>query len=59
MQNFNFISKSELDTKNFAKQLASHLKTGDVIVLTGELGSRQNKIYRRNFKLFWVRKRNF
>ena len=40
MKNFNFISKSELDTKNFAKNLASHLKTGDVIVLTGDLGSR-------------------
>ena len=45
MQNFKFISKSESDTKKFAKNLAYHLKPGDVIVLTGELGSRQNKIH--------------
>lgn len=35
-----FISKSEQDTINFAKDFAKNLKTGDVIVLSGELGSR-------------------
>lgn len=43
MQNFKFISKSEFDTKNFAKNLARHLKIGDVIVLSGELGSGKTK----------------
>lgn len=34
MKNFQFISKSETDTKNFAKALASKLKNKDIIVLT-------------------------
>ncbi len=37
-----FISKSEQDTINFAKDFANNLKKGDIIVLTGELGSRKN-----------------
>ncbi len=32
-----YISKSEKDTIDFAKRFAKNLKTGDVIVLTGEL----------------------
>ena len=32
----------EEQTKQFAKNLASILKKGDVIVLSGELGSRKN-----------------
>lgn len=40
---YNFISKSESDTIKFAKDLASKLKTSDVIVLTGELGSGKTK----------------
>ena len=40
MRHFQFISKSESDTKNFAKKLASYLKTKDIIVLSGDLGSR-------------------
>lgn len=40
---YNFISKSEKDTINFAKNLASKLQKGDVIVLTGELGSGKTK----------------
>lgn len=40
---YNFISKSEKDTINFAKQLASKLHKGDIIVLTGELGSGKTK----------------
>lgn len=37
-----FISKSEQDTIDFAKDFAKNLKKGDIIVLTGELGSRKN-----------------
>lgn len=40
---YNFISKSESDTINFAKDLASKLTKSDVIVLTGELGSGKTK----------------
>lgn len=43
MKNYKFISKSELDTKAFAKKLASILKQNNVIVLTGELGSGKTK----------------
>lgn len=32
-----YISKNEDDTKAFAKNFAKNLKTGSVIVLTGEL----------------------
>ena len=42
MNHFQFVSKSEQDTKNFAKSLAPHLKK-DVIVLTGDLGSGKTK----------------
>ena len=38
-----FNSSSELDTMNFAKDLASKLNTKDVIVLSGELGSGKTK----------------
>ncbi len=38
-----FISKSEKDTINFAKDFAKKLKNGDIIVLTGELGSGKTK----------------
>ncbi len=43
MSHFQFISKSEEDTRKFAKQLASVLKKQDVIVLTGDLGSGKTK----------------
>ena len=43
MNNYKFISKCELDTKSFAKKLASILKQNSVIVLTGELGSGKTK----------------
>lgn len=43
MNHFQFLSKSEEDTKNFAKSLASHLKNQDIIVLTGDLGSGKTK----------------
>lgn len=35
--------KSEYETKEFARKLASILKNGDIIVLTGELGSGKTK----------------
>ena len=38
-----FISKSERDTIDFAKQFAKGLKTGDIVVLTGEMGSGKTK----------------
>lgn len=43
MSSFQFISKSEQSTKNFAKSLASQLKSKDIIVLTGNLGSGKTK----------------
>lgn len=38
-----FISHSEDDTKKFAKNLASSLQSGDIIVLSGDLGSGKTK----------------
>ena len=43
MEKYIFNSKSENDTKEFAKELASKLKNGDVIVLSGDLGSGKTK----------------
>ncbi len=40
---YNFVSKSEHDTTEFAKLLASKMSVGDTIVLTGELGSGKTK----------------
>ena len=38
-----FISNSEVETKIFAKMLATKLKKGDVVVLSGDLGSGKTK----------------
>ena len=35
-----FVSHSEDETKKIAKKIAAHLKTGDIVVLSGDLGSR-------------------
>ena len=35
-----FISKNEKDTISFAKHFASNLHKGDIVILSGELGSR-------------------
>lgn len=43
MSNFHFVSNNESETKLFAKNLASKLKIGDIIVLSGELGSGKTK----------------
>lgn len=40
---YKYISKSEEETINFAKKIASQLKKGDIIVLSGELGSGKTK----------------
>ena len=49
-----YISKSEQDTINFAKNYAKNLKAGDIIVLSGELGSGKTKFVQgvlENFNL--------
>lgn len=38
-----YITNSEEETKKFAKEFAKKLKVGDVIVLTGDLGSGKTK----------------
>lgn len=43
MNNFVFKSNSEKSTKDFARDLASKSKKGDVIVLSGDLGSGKTK----------------
>lgn len=40
---FKFVSNSEVDTLNFAKNLAKQLHIGDTIVLCGELGAGKTK----------------
>ena len=49
---YKFISYSEKETICFAKKLSSMLKIGDIIILSGDLGSRKNKIYARHFRIF-------
>ena len=43
MKNFIFKSYSENDTKQFAKSFASKLNNGDILVLSGDLGSGKTK----------------
>ena len=43
MKQYQFISKNETDTKNFAKTLAPLLTKKDIIVLSGDLGSGKTK----------------
>lgn len=43
MENYIFKSESENATKNFAKELASKSKNGDIFVLSGDLGSGKTK----------------
>lgn len=40
---YQIICQSEFQTKEFAKKLATILKTGDVLVLSGELGAGKTK----------------
>lgn len=43
MNNYIFESHSEDETKEFAKKFAKEIKKGDVIVLSGDLGSGKTK----------------
>ena len=52
MSNYTFTSNSENDTKKFAENLASKLNIGDVIVLTGDLGSGKTKFTEGILKYF-------
>lgn len=47
-----YISKSEQDTIIFAKNFAKNLKTGDIIILSGELGSGKTKFVQGVLKHF-------
>ena len=47
-----FISCSEQDTINFASKFASHLKKGDIIILSGNLGSGKTKFVQGILKHF-------
>lgn len=49
---FEFISRSEEDTKKIASILASKLNLGDIIVLSGDLGSGKTK-FTEGFLSFW------
>lgn len=40
---YTFTSNSEIETMNFANRLASKLKNGDTVVLSGDLGSGKTK----------------
>ena len=52
MINFNFTSHSETETQNFAYNLAGKLQKGDIIVLSGELGSGKTKFTEGFLKYF-------
>lgn len=43
MKNYTFKSNSENETKEFAKKFASKLNKGDVLILSGDLGSGKTK----------------
>lgn len=49
---YQFISNSEEDTMKFATKLASFLKKGDIIVLSGELGCGKTKFTEGILKYF-------
>lgn len=49
-----FIAKNEQDTINFAEKFAKNLKIGDIVVLTGELGSGKTKFVQGVLKHFGI-----
>ena len=49
---YQFISKCEQDTINFATKLAPKLKPKDIIILSGELGSGKTKFVQGILKYF-------
>lgn len=52
MKTYTFTSHSSSDTMDFAKNLASKLHVGDVIVLSGELGAGKTKFTEGFLKYF-------
>ena len=52
MNTYTFISHSSLETMNFAQKIASELHTGDVVVLSGELGAGKTKFTEGFLKYF-------
>lgn len=51
-----FVSKSENDTIEFANHMAEFLKNGDIIVLSGDLGSGKTKFTQGILKHFGLEK---
>lgn len=51
-----YITKSEQDTIDFAENFAKNLKKGDIIVLSGELGSGKTKFVQGVLKHFGLEK---
>ena len=49
---FEYISHNEEETKKIATALASKLETGDIVVLSGDLGSGKTK-FTEGFLYFW------
>lgn len=49
---FKFVSHNENETKEIAKILASKLERGDIVVLSGDLGSGKTK-FTEGFLSFW------
>ena len=56
MQTYTFTSHNSDETMDFAFNLASQLHTGDVVVLTGELGSGKTKFTEGFLKYFCLDK---
>lgn len=56
MKTIQIESNSSTDTIKIAQKLAQKLSKGDIVILTGELRSWKDKIYRRLFIIFWNRK---
>ena len=52
----NFVSTSENETKEIAYKLASTLNVGDIVVLTGDLGSGKTRVCKRHFIFLELRK---
>lgn len=49
---YKYVSNKEIETIKLAKKLASMLNIGDIIILTGDLGSGKTKFTQRNTTIF-------